>query len=196
MAPDTAGLASMGILLRAGDWDRLNPRLCSGHPTPPAPCAPHSRRLRALPLGALHAHATAPRAEGPGAPARPATVHGLRSEAHGNALPIQTPLPRQTNAEQAHSKLLTLVRTRWVEGLEEPRGEDPKGWGRPPSSHPRHRPHGGVEQRIKESSYTGSPGWRHLGELLNQALSQSLHSADGNLGQRGLAIGEDSQVSL
>lgn len=128
-----------------------NRQLCSGRPIPPAPgaLAPHSRRLCALPLGTLHAHTTAPGADGPGAPARPATVHGLGPEAHGNALPIQTPLPRQTEVEQAHSKLLTLVRTRWVEGLERPRGEGPKGWGRPPSSRPTPGPHGGAEQGIK-----------------------------------------------
>ena len=92
------------------------------------------------------------------------------------ASPLQTPHPSENKVG---------------EGLEGPRGEDPKGWGRPPSSHPRHRPHGGLEQRIKQSPHADSPRWRHLGELLNQALSQSLHSADGDSGQRGLGVGEE-----
>ena len=67
----------------------------------------------------------------------------------------------------------------------------PQGLGEAPFQSPRHRPHSGLEQRIKQSPHADSPRWRHLGELLSQALSQSLHSADGDSGQRGLGVGRE-----
>jgi hypothetical protein len=101
--PDSLGLATTGSLLRGGDWDSAKlpaaGMLCPGtlrHR------GLHSRRVRTLPLSTVYAHTTAPRADRPGAPARPAAIHSLRSEVQRGALPTETPLWRQMETEQAY----------------------------------------------------------------------------------------------
>lgn len=94
------------------------------------PPDPHSHGLCALPLSALHTHATAPGADRPGAPAGPAAIHSLRPEAHRHALPVQTPL-RQTgggNATRPHQ--LSPVGPRSQEAPSQPPKTQAPQWSR------------------------------------------------------------------